>query len=170
MSPAARQPTPTTHSRDIQRELVALQPELLRFAMKLTRNRDLAEDILQSANCRFLAAATYIDNGRLRHYMFLVVRTAYYEYIRRPYNRNELPTNPDEFRLAAIPTTPTQHTRLELIDTLNALDSINPKWAACILDSALGQRIDEAAAKHNIPEGSVKSGISRGRSALRALV
>lgn len=165
--------TPTQVSRKTQRELVAMRPTLLSFARKHVRNPDLAEDMVQQALCQFLRFGhNYEDRGpnSLRNYLCLILLNEYRTYVRRPTNNREFYVGNDESgKLSNALAISDQHIRLELIDTLNALDLLQPEQATCVLGAALGEEQLDSSIRTGIPHGTVKSRVSRGRQRLREL-
>src|SRR5690348_5437972 len=68
----------------VRKELIALLPELRAFARFLVRQPAEADDLVQEAVTRALAALTQFQLGtNLRAWLFTILRNTHYEQIRR---------------------------------------------------------------------------------------
>jgi RNA polymerase sigma-70 factor, ECF subfamily len=68
---------------DFRRELAALLPRLMRFALALTRSREAAEDLTQAACTRALArAGQWQPDTRLDSWMFRIIQTIWLNQLR----------------------------------------------------------------------------------------
>ena len=69
---------------DLRRQIGALLPDLRAFARFLARDRTLADDVVQDAVVRALAALHQFQPGtNLKAWLFAIVRNAFYEQVRR---------------------------------------------------------------------------------------
>jgi RNA polymerase sigma-70 factor, ECF subfamily len=69
---------------DIGKRLVAILPNMRRFALSLARNGDRADDLVQAACTRALAAATQFQPGtRFDAWMFRIIRNLWIDAGRR---------------------------------------------------------------------------------------
>jgi RNA polymerase sigma-70 factor, ECF subfamily len=73
---------------DLRREIVAVLPRVRRFALSLCRSPDEADDLLQAACERALAAAPSFEPGsRIDSWMYRIVRNLWYDSLRRRQTR-----------------------------------------------------------------------------------
>nr|WP_274427425.1 RNA polymerase sigma factor [Chelativorans sp. YIM 93263] len=74
----------TAASHDIGEQLIALLPNMRRFALSLTRVPDLADDLVQQACERALAnAASFQADTRFDAWMFRIIRNLWIDRLRR---------------------------------------------------------------------------------------
>lgn len=145
-------------------------PRLRRFALALTRSRDLADDLVQDCVERALAAwATRRgDAAALRPWLFTILHNRWRSRMQRETAR------PDSRALdeAAEPqASGGQWERLELRDMDAALGLLPDDWRALLLLVVVeGLSYEEAAAVQDIPLGTVMSRLGRARERLRRLM
>lgn len=152
-----------------QQRLVALYPFILGYSMQIARNRELAEDIAQDVCCKFLAATHhYRDTGELKGYLAFAIRNRFIDYCRKAKRCPEFQAEHGDLAELS-PAADNQHSRLELLDTLDALDQLPAVQAKAVLYSACGATIDTIAARLDCEVGTAKSRIWRGRATLREM-
>jgi RNA polymerase sigma-70 factor, ECF subfamily len=84
-------------SPDFERQLQAMRPQMLRFALWLARDRAVADDVVQESMLRaWKSRAELTDPGALRQWLFTIVRREH----ARLYERKRLETT-DVDRLVA---------------------------------------------------------------------
>lgn len=145
-------------------------PRLRRFALALTRSRDLADDLVQDCVERALAAwATRRgDAASLRPWLFTILHNRWRSRMQREAAR------PDSRALdeAAEPqVSGGQWEKLELRDMDAALGLLPEDWRALLLLVVVeGLSYEDAAAVQDIPLGTVMSRLGRARERLRRLM
>lgn len=143
-------------------------PRLRRFALALTRSRDLADDLVQDSVERALAAWATRRGDAVRPWLFSILHNRWRSRLRREAAR------PDSRRLdeAAEPqTSGGQWEKLELRDMEAALGLLPDDWRALLLLVVVeGLSYEEAAAVQDIPLGTVMSRLGRARERLRRLM
>lgn len=148
-------------------EIATHVQSLRRYALVLTRNRDLAEDLVQETLVKAIARAdTWQPGTALRPWLFRILHNTYISDLRRAKVRADaLPDLPD-------PVSPeSQHHHMELKQVLGALDSLPEAQRAPIVLIALeDMSYAEAARTLDVPLGTFMSRLGRGREALRKLV
>ncbi|HEY3908525.1 MAG TPA: RNA polymerase sigma factor [Stellaceae bacterium] len=147
-------------------EIETLIPHLTRYAVSLTHDRVDAEDLVQEALSRALAKIHLWRLGTdLRAWLFTIMHHEYVSEMRRAARERELaPGNPGQS------LEPDQGKRLEFRDLVRAFDALpSPQRSALMLVAVDEMRYDEAALALNLPLGTVRSQVSRGRNVLRRL-
>jgi RNA polymerase sigma-70 factor (ECF subfamily) len=156
---------PAGNGVDFRRDLVALIPFLRAFAHSLCHNRHQGEDLAQDTLVKAWKAQARFELGtNLKAWVFTILRNEYYSQRRRSWRQ----THWDEIESAKIAAPPDlQYWSLALSDTENALQQLpDLQREAVILVAAGGVSYDDAAEICNVPVGTVKSRVARGRAAL----
>ena len=147
-------------------ELVILIPFLQRLSRHLCRNRDLADDMAQSALANAWEARSSFRVGtNLKAWLSIILRNGIYSDHRR--RRRDVAWQ-DEY-LEQIPAVQAgQVWAAELREALAALQSLSPDQREAIVAVGVeGLSYVELAAKQRCPIGTAKSRVGRGRAALR---
>ena len=152
-------------------ELVAVLPRLRRFAHALSRNREDADDLAQSAVERALRARSSWQPGtRLDSWLFKILRNQWIDTLRGRARKAKHEAPPEEAERAG-----ESSDRLEASVELNramaamqALPGEQREVVALILIEGFGYQ--EAANMLALPVGTVASRLARGRTALLQLV
>jgi RNA polymerase sigma-70 factor (ECF subfamily) len=146
-----------------------MRANLRRQALKLANgNETNADDIVQEAFLLCLEQRDRFTPGtNLGGWAYTVMRNSWLTRLRR--EKRMQPLNTDVFaEVAAAPDRTDARLDLEqAIAILNA--NAKASHADFVLRAALGYKIEELAAAEGIPDGTVKSSISRGRDAIRHL-
>lgn len=150
---------------DIEAEI----PRLRRYARALTRDVVTADDLVQDCLTRALGKLHLWHEGSdLRAWLFTILHNQYVNYIRRAVREGAtVGLNENEPLLRRAPQ---QSKRLELRDLERAIAKLPEEQRAVILLIGLeGMRYEEVAAILDVPVGTIRSRLSRGREALRRL-
>lgn len=156
-------------SADPRRALIAVLPELRGFARFLTRQGASADDLVQEAVVRGLAALPQFQEGtNMRAWMFTILRNAFYEQQRRRRTEDRaLAQSFDESEAGS----PAQDGHLDLSDLHRHLFTLPALLReALVLVGAQGLSYEEAAVICAVPVGTVKARVSRARTQLAALM
>jgi RNA polymerase sigma-70 factor (ECF subfamily) len=158
-------------SQEFRDTLAELLPRLWRFAVMLTRNRDQADDLLQSACERALSRHRQFRPGtRMDSWLYSIIHSIWKNDIRRDSTRRDIlarmpeePTAVDGERVAA--------GKIFLSEVLSLMEALpEQQSSALLLVYVDGLSYDEAANALDIPVGTVMSRLARARLALgRAL-
>ena len=154
---------------DFARLLEEQIPRLRRYARALTRDFSRADDLVQSCLVRAVAKQHLWEPGtNLRAWLFTILHNQNVNDVRRAVregNTVELGEAPQlTVQGNAIPS-------LELRDLERAIGKLAPEQRQVILLVGLeGMAYEEAAAVLNVPVGTVRSRLSRGRDQLRQLM
>jgi RNA polymerase sigma-70 factor, ECF subfamily len=149
--------------------LEAQIPRLRRYARALTHDVSRADDLVQSCLTRAIAKQHLWRPGTdLRAWLFMILHNQHVNNVRRSVQEGShvvLEERPElTVQSNAIPT-------LELRDLEAALGKLQPDQRDVILLIGLeGVSYNEVAAVLNVPVGTVRSRLSRGRDQLRRLM
>ena len=141
-------------------------PDLFRYVLRQTRDRELAEDIVQETLARAWRHPGRIAAGRdaARAWLFTVARNLIIDDARSAHRRRELGV--DE-----VPERTTPDDTDAVLDRLmvsDALGSLSREHRAAIVEAHyLGRSVREIAEREGIAEGTVKSRLHYGMRALR---
>src|SRR6059058_688641 len=158
-------PVAATH-HDIEAEI----PRLRRYARALTRDVVSADDLVQDCLTRALGKLHLWQEGSdLRAWLFTILHNQYVNRIRRAVREGAtVALNETEPMLSRAPQ---QTKRLELRDLERAIAQLPEEQRSVILLVGLeGMRYEEVAAVLDVPVGTIRSRLSRGREALRRLM
>jgi RNA polymerase sigma-70 factor (ECF subfamily) len=141
-------------------------PHLRAFAMTLARDRTWADDLVQDAVMKALAAEDSFQRGtNFRAWIFTILRNHYLNEVRRPRYR-DAPI--EETSEAALAVAPRQESRADMSDLRRALDELSDEHREIIVLIGInGFSYQEAAAICGCAVGTVRSRLSRAREELR---
>jgi RNA polymerase sigma-70 factor (ECF subfamily) len=151
--------------RDIEAEI----PRLRRYARALTRDLIAADDLVQDCLTRALGKLHLWQQGTdLRAWLFTILHNQYINHTRRTAREGASVGLSEREPLLA--RAPQQGRRLELRDLERAITKLPRVQRSVILLVGLeGMSYGEVAAVLDVPVGTVRSRLSRGREALRRL-
>lgn len=141
--------------------LPGLLPALRAYARALSRDPHHADDLVQEAILKALAAeAQWREGSDARAWIFTILRRCWLMRLRRDRRETSL-------EQAAEPRTPEpgETSLAELARAMDALPAVQRE--ALLLVAAQGMSIAQAAAVCEVAPGTIKARISRGRAALR---
>ena len=153
-------------SRLLEQEI----PRLRRYAFALTRNMSRADDLVQDTLVRAIAKQHCSQWGtNLRAWLFTITHNQNVNGVRRCAHEGMTVEFDDKWPFPTAATDPTG--RLSLRDLDRALACISEEQRRVILLIGLeGTSYEEAARILDVPIGTVRSRVSRGREALRRLM
>jgi RNA polymerase sigma-70 factor (ECF subfamily) len=154
---------------DTHRDIEAEIPRLRRYARALTRDAVSADDLVQDPLTRALGKMHLWQEGSdLRAWLFTILHNQYVNHIRRAVREGAaVALNETEPMLSRAPQ---QARRLELRDLERAMAQLAEEQRSVILLVGLeGMRYEEVAVILDVPVGTIRSRLSRGREALRRL-
>ena len=147
-----------------------LLPDLRAYARFLARRPGEADDLVQDAIVRALAASAQFQAGSsLRAWMFTILRNAFFEQARRRRTEQTAIARATlgDLRAEDRSTPATQQDQVELADLSRYLFKLSPLLReALVLVGVQGMGYDEAAAICSVPVGTMKARVSRARSLL----
>ncbi len=149
----------------IREELIACLPQLRAFARSLAGHRELADDLVQDAIVRALAAQDSFRAGtNFRAWIFTILRNLFFTERRKS---RMVVQSIDAMEHDLAPVAPTQESSVEFDDFRAALMRLpHDQREALILVGASGMSYEEAAQVSGCAVGTVKSRVSRARRTL----
>jgi RNA polymerase sigma-70 factor (ECF subfamily) len=145
-------------------------PRLRRYARALTRNADLADDLVQDTLMRAISKVHLWQTGtNIRAWLFTIMHNQHVNAVRRAVLEQRM-VDIDEAPSSLVATTdPTASTRLRELEW--ALARLPDEQREVILLVGLeGMSYERTAQILDVPIGTVRSRLSRGRNALRHLM
>jgi RNA polymerase sigma-70 factor (ECF subfamily) len=150
----------------LHREIEAMIPRLTRYARSLTHDPVNAEDLVQESLSRALEKIHLWRPGTdLRAWLFTIMHHQYINEVRRAAREKNVPLGDRDQALE-----PHQAKHLEFRDLARAFDALPSEQRSVIMLVAVDEmQYDEAAALLELPLGTVRARVSRGRDTLRRL-
>ena len=155
---------------EIHRDIEADSPRLRRYARALARDVATADDLVQDCLTRALGKLHLWQEGTdLRAWLFTILHNQYVNQVRRSVREGAAVGLSETEPL--LTRAPQQGKVLELRDLERAIAKLPEEQRAVILLVGLeGMRYEEVAEVLDVPVGTVRSRLSRGREALRRLM
>ncbi|OUE07501.1 RNA polymerase subunit sigma [Clavibacter michiganensis] len=141
-------------------------PALQRYALRLTGDPALAEDVVQEALLRAWRSPAILaeDDESARRWLFTVVRNLVIDDRRSAWRGRETPTD-------TLPEDPVADASDAIIDRLlvaEALASLSPEHRRAVVSCYhLGRSVAETAEREGVPPGTIKSRLHYALKALR---
>ncbi|HUC43632.1 MAG TPA: sigma-70 family RNA polymerase sigma factor [Candidatus Sulfotelmatobacter sp.] len=158
-----------------QEAALAHLSSLFNFALKLTRNRERAEDLVQETYLRaYRASESFTPGTNMKAWLFQILKNAQLNVYRSAKTHpEEVPLEPDEDRWAELsgPETPESIVMNGLLDgeIQDALDAVPTEYREVVVLAILEEMsYREIADILGIPIGTVMSRLHRGRKILQA--
>jgi RNA polymerase sigma-70 factor (ECF subfamily) len=149
-----------------QHELIKEMPKLHRFASRLCRNRDEAEDLLQATLLRAIEKKEQFDDGTN---LFGWTSKIMYNQFVSTYRRRvkfESQYDPEEY-IARQQVAPTQEAEMELKRVREAMTRLSDEHRTILMMICInGIKYQQAAKILDLPVGTVRSRLSRARERL----
>jgi RNA polymerase sigma-70 factor (ECF subfamily) len=155
---------------DIANLLEAELPRLRRYARALTRDVTRADDLVQGCLVRAVAKQHLWQEGTdLRAWLFTILHNQHVNEVRR--SAREGATVSVEDVVSVLTIEPNAVDSLQLRDLHRALGRLPEEQRQVVLLAGLeGMSYEQVAQILNIPIGTVRSRLSRGRDTLRVLM
>ncbi|MBZ4689653.1 MAG: RNA polymerase sigma factor [Cereibacter changlensis] len=166
MSAPQSQPQATRDPRD---ELPEHLPALRAFAISLTRNVAVADDLVQDTIVKaWTNFDKFTEGTNLRAWLFTILRNTFYSDKRK--HRREVP-DPEGVHAASLFVKPAHDGRMAFTDFSAAFDQLSPEHReVLILVGASGFAYEDAAVMMGVAVGTVKSRANRARARLAELL
>lgn len=155
---------------DIARRIEEEIPRLRRYARALTRDINAADDLVQDCLTRALSKVHLWQRGTdLRAWLFTILHNQYVNHVRRAVREGSAVGLSDTEPM--LTSAPNQGKRLELRDLERAIAKLPEEQRSVLLLVGLeGMRYEEVAVVLDVPVGTIRSRLSRGREMLRHLM
>ncbi|HVC56687.1 MAG TPA: sigma-70 family RNA polymerase sigma factor [Stellaceae bacterium] len=144
-------------------------PYLRRYARSLVHNSTDADDLVQDCLLRAIDKKhLWCDGTNLRAWLTTILRNLYVNGVRRSINQKHigLPLTDELMRTSQIHCDPLAMLFVE--DVARSLALLPQEQRRAVIQ-AMNYSYDEIAANENVPVGTIRSRLSRGRAALRLL-
>jgi len=153
----------------LHRDIECVLPSLRRYARSLTPGAIDADDLVQECLARALGKLHLWKVGTdLRAWLFSILHNEYVSQIRRA-ARQSTAVDWSEYE-ATLTCAPGQIEHLEIRDLVRALTSLPEEQRTAVLMIGLGKGdYYEVASACKVPVGTIRSRLSRGRKAFRAM-
>jgi len=154
-----------TLSNSQSNDILGHIPALRAFALRLCRNPDQADDLVQDTLLRaWTHFASFTPGTQLRSWLFTILRNGFYSDLRK--RRREV-GDPDGAFVARLAVGPDHDGVLAMGQFLKAFALLSPEHRQVLtLVGALGMTYGEAAKVSALALGTVKSRVSRARAIL----
>ena len=144
-------------------------PRLRRYARALTRNADRADDLVQDTLTRAIAKAHLWQPGTdIRAWLFTIMHNQNVNEVRRAI-RDHANVDVEECAKLVATTDPTASRQLRELERALA-QMLEEQRQVVLLVGLEGMSYEDAAAILNVPIGTIRSRLSRGRDVLRKLL
>jgi RNA polymerase sigma-70 factor, ECF subfamily len=155
---------------EVHSRIAAEIPRLRRYARALSRDTNAADDLVQDCLARALGKLHLWQEGTdLRAWLFTILHNQYVNQVRRGVREGTAVGLSETEPMLAQP--PHQGKRIELRDLQRAIARLPEEQRSVILLVGLdGMHYEEVAQVLDVPVGTVRSRLSRGREALRRLM
>ena len=155
---------------EFARELEKQLPKMRRYALALTRNRDRADDLVQSTLVRAIAKQhLYKPGTNIRAWLFTLLHNQNVNDVRRSINQGiSVEIEHVSKNLVSVADTSAPRQLKELDEAIGKL-SIEQRQVLLMVGLE-GMTYEEVATILMVPVGTVRSRLSRARSALRQLM
>lgn len=158
----------------METQLFSFRRNLLKYATKLCRNADMAEDLVQDTFVKALAAKDrFIPGSNLGAWLSTILHHTYMSQRRNAGKMQMLSENEEGFSLIDYlgGSQPTQEASLMIRDFKVAIAKVSPHRVEFLrLMYVEGMQLTEVSEATGTCVGSVKSGIYRARHQLRELM
>jgi len=155
----------SSHPGTFATAVAALRPYIFKRALYLTRERELAEDLVQSALIKALTAENLFEPGtNLKGWITTILQNEYYSHCRRAWRSTPLSDLAAENLPAPLGE---QETSADLRNVACAITMLpESQGRALVAVGFLGYSYAEAAILFRCSIGTIKSRVSRARMAL----
>lgn len=148
---------------DFKKDLVSVQDELLRFAFKLTSNREEASDLLQETTLKALDnEEKYTPDTNFKGWMYTIMRNIFINNYRKVVREQTYVDQTDNLYHLNLPQDSgfeSTEGAFDLKEMRRVVNSLAPEYRVPFSMHVAGFKYREIAEKLNLPLGTVKSRI-----------
>ena len=149
----------------MEAQLIDLLPALNAFALKLAKNSDDADDLVQQTVTKALSHRNnFVPGTNLKSWTFTILKNTFLSQARSS-QRSPLGIDEDA-ALSDVPVSSSQEWTMHYKDVEKAIDSLSPLYREALLLVASGASYQETAHRLHCEIGTVKSRVGRARSRL----
>ena len=152
-----------------KRELLAALPNLRAFGVSMVQKQDRADDLVQETIMKAWAKRDSFELGtNMKAWLFTILRNEFYSQMRK---KGREVQDADGILTERMAVHPAQYGSLDMQDFKVALDKLpDDQREAIVLVGASGFAYEEAAEICGCAVGTIKSRVSRARTALKELL
>lgn len=150
-----------------------LENLLFGFAMKLTRNREEAKDLMQETISKAYAKrADFMLGTNFKAWMTTIMRNAYINDYRKKKTRKrvEMPMDAAKRMVNSSVSPQTAEGKMRMKELIAMIESINEEYRTAFLMFYQGYKYNEIAQHFDVPIGTVKSRIFTAREKLKKMI
>ncbi len=153
--------------QDLEKRLAVLRPQLHRYCARMVGSTVDAEDIVQDACLKAVAAWEGADLANPDGWLFRIVHNTALDFLRR---RRRLPMaeDPEVLDTSAVAPTPDPGAATASIRIFLRLPPL--QRSAVVMKDVIGHSLEEIAEINGISPPAAKSALQRGRASLRAFL
>mgnify|MGYP001577370293 CR=1 FL=1 len=145
-------------------DVLSVYPFLQKFALKLTKNTEAANDLCHDTVVKILEKRDLFDGENLQAWAGRVMFTLFVDQHRR--NKKFSSYYDPESYLRKLKTGPEQEDIVYLRQVIAQIDALPDHMSSALLDFIIGNSCDEVADNLNIAQGTARSRIHRARARL----
>ena len=150
--------------KTFETDLLALRPGLMRTALRLSKRRWVAEDMVQDAMLRAFAARSQFQPGtNLRAWVSTIMYNSFFQMCRAEKIRTH--ASLDDVAPMQGPGEASIDTQVR--EMRDALGRLPTRLQQAVLQAAEGHTYEDMARRAGVALGTIKSRVSRGRRDLR---
>lgn len=146
---------------DFQTRLMNLQPNMLSFAVSLTKDYEDARDLVQDTTLKALASQhLFTDNVNFKGWVLTIMRNIFINQYRIASHLSTVHDDTDDAYLINIAHDLTAESPEDLYSTseiTHAIQELDPMYRIPFVMLVSGYKYDEIASEMNLPAGTVKS-------------
>lgn len=158
---------------EFQLKFDQLENILFAFAMRLTRNREDAKDLIQETVCKAYRNRDRFRMGtNFKAWMTTIMHNTFVNFYRKRKTRNKIEAPIEDFAYALESRTIREgaDSKAKTNELFKMLDHLSDTYRVPFLMHFDGYQYDEIAAQLNIPIGTVKSRIHSARKNLKSIL
>lgn len=155
----------------IEKELVALQSNMMNFAYSLTLNRQEAEDLLQDTTLKVLDnQEKFTDNINFKGWVLTIMKNIFINNYRKIVRNQTVFDKTDDLHFLNLPQNSgfdNPESSYSIREITNSINAFNDDYKTPLMMHIEGFKYEEIATKMNLPLGTVKSRIFLARKRLQ---
>lgn len=158
---------------DFQKKFDQLESLLFAFAMKLTRNKDRAKDLMQETAFRAFRHRTKFRQGtNFKAWVTTIMRNTFINNYRRKKTRNQVEAPIEDYTFAIESKTIDNGAQKQLMyqELMGLLNKLSDLYKVPFLMHFKGYQYQEIAEQLDIPMGTVKSRIFFARRKMKEMI
>lgn len=158
-------------AQEWEKMLLAERAKLYGFALKRTKDPSAAEDLVQATFLRALESKhTFQDGTVIGSWLTTICRNLFLSNVRKATVRNEVSDTQQEAALATVTTNIDPERTMIDQQNLETVRLLPTDQRVALEMASAGMSMQDIAESQNVPEGTIKSRVSRGRTLLNTIL